>query len=104
MKVNNKPMFIDWLNRFKKTLKSKSFKSVNPYLSYMSIIETHLRLGPDEIYFGGTIPEIHLLEEKLKKKKSFKELEKHYQSNLLSALHLYESYIGLMNNHEGKSK
>jgi len=91
MKVNNKPIYIEWLKRFKKTVKSKNFKSINPYLGYMGTIETHLKMALDEIYFSNSVREIQLIEEKLKKKKSFKELEDHYQANLLSGLHLYET-------------
>jgi hypothetical protein len=98
MKVNNKPIFIEWLKRFKKTVKSKNFKSINPYLGYIATIETHLKIGIDEIYLSNSVSEIQLIEEKLKKKKSFKELERHYQANLLAGLHLYEAFIGLLSN------
>ena len=94
MKVNNKPMFIEWLDRFKKTVKDKDFKSISPYLGYIATIETHLKMALDEIYFSKTVPEIEVIEEKLKKKKSFIELKDHYQTSLLSGLHSYKEFNG----------
>jgi len=104
MKGSNKSIFIEWLERFKKTVGNKNFKSIKPYLGYLATIETQLGMKKDEIYSLSSAEQIGLIEVKLKKKKSFKELEIHYQSNLLSGLHLYQSFISIMSNTLSQSK
>lgn len=102
--MDNKQEYEDWLTKFKQNINGKKFTAVKAYLKYMAAIERHLKMQPDSIYAINRPSDLVKLETKLRKVPSFSILADKTRANLLSALHVYQNRMEILEKSKSKNK